>query len=326
MKKILFIILIILILASVTAGIAFHAIPERTVTVHIPYGASAHQVAGVLRSEGLIISRTLFITILRFTDGLNRIKAGTYEFSSRALTPAIIHKLLRGRQAQAKFTIPEGLTLTQTAELLASKGFGEKNTFLTIFKENNLEGYLLPETYIISRDFSPRQIVDAIHTQFERTFSREWKEQAQKLQFTKHQIVILASIIEKEARVDFERPLISAVFHNRLKAHKYLESCATVQYALEKWKKRLSLKDLQIEHPYNTYKHFGLPPGPICSPGKKALKAALYPADEDYLFFISNGDGTHTFYTNYRDHLKGKQEYKQMLREYKKRKRSKDYQ
>ena len=183
----------------------------------------------------------------------------------------------------------------------------------------------MPETYMVSPDLSVRQIIDTLRAQFDRTFTSAWEIRAQSLGFSKHEIVILASIIEKEAKVDFERPIISAVFQNRLKAHKYLESCATVQYALGTWKKRLSLKHLQIDSPYNTYKHFGLPPGPICSPGRKSLEAALYPADTDSLFFISNGDGTHSFHTRYRDHIKGKKEYKQMLKEYRKRKNSKEF-
>lgn len=325
MKRVLLISLIIVIISCITIGIAFFSIPDRTVTIHIPYGASAHQVTGILRSEGLILSRTVFMISLRLAGGINRIKAGTYEFSTRTVIPAIINKLLHGKQVLTKFTIPEGLTITQTAELLASKGLGKAEEFLTIFKERHLEGYLLPETYIISQDFSPQQVIDTLGTQFERTFTKEWEAQTRKLGFTKFEIVILSSIIEKEAKADFERPLISAVFHNRLKARKYLESCATVQYALGKWKKRLSLKDLQIDSPYNTYKHFGLPPGPICSPGRKSFEAALFPAEKDWLFFVSNGDGTHTFYSSYRDHLKGKKEYQQMIREYKRRQRSKDY-
>ncbi|MBD3272217.1 MAG: endolytic transglycosylase MltG, partial [Elusimicrobia bacterium] len=224
------------------------------------------------------------------------------------------------------FTVPEGLTMKQVAQTLAEQEMGDENRFMSIFKSHNREGYLFPETYVIAQGLSEQQIADILYAQFERTFNAQWKERAAELGMSVHEIVTLASLIEKEAKVDHERPLISAVFHNRLKSHKYLESCATVQYALGQWKKRLSLKDLEVDSPYNTYKHYGLPPGPICSPGRQSLYAALYPEDTDALFFISNGDGTHSFYTRYRDHLKGKKEYKKMIQEYRQRIRKKPYQ
>lgn len=300
-------------------------IPKITIPVYVPPGSTALQVTAILRKEGLIISRSFFMAYLKLINGINKIKAGHYRFSSRALMPAIAHALVKGKTVMTKLTIPEGLTMRQTAVLLASKGFGRKDVYEELFNKDQLEGYLLPETYIISPDLTEKQIVDILRAQFDRTFTDAWIARAQELILTKHEIVILASIIEKEAKAEHERPVISAVFHNRLNSNKYLESCATIQYALGGWKKRLLLKDLQIDSQYNTYKHFGLPPGPICSPGRKSLEAALYPADSDALFFISNGDGTHSFYTRYRDHLKGKKEYKKMIREYRKRKKGKPY-
>lgn len=325
MKKTLTLTAFIICIISLIFIFGYLGIPKRTVVIKIPYGTNAYQTISILRAEGLILSRTLCMAYLRISGNINNIKAGTYTFSTRSLTPSIIQKLSRGSSALTKLTIPEGLTIQQTAELLASQGFGSKEEFLTMFTEQNLEGYLLPETYIISMDLSPRQIVDIIRKQFNKTFSSAWEIQTKKIGFTKQEVITLASIVEKEAKVDFERPIISAVFHNRLKSNKYLESCATIQYALGKWKKRLLHKDLKIESPYNTYQHIGLPPGPICSPGKKSIEAALYPAETDSLFFVSRGDGTHRFYTRYRDHLNGKKEYKQMLKEYNKRKKSKSF-
>lgn len=299
----------------------FWSIPSRQVRIRIPNGASALQVTALFHAEGLILSRTLFMAGLKITGGIHSIKAGDYVFSSRTLTPMIIRRIIKGRTVFTNLTIPEGLTFGQTADHLQQKGFGDAEVYRRIFADEGLEGYLFPETYVFSHGLHERQITDMLLEQFNRTFVSAWEDRAAELGLTKDEVVILASIIEKEAKADHERPLISAVFHNRLSSRKYLESCATVQYALGRWKKRLYHKDLKVESPYNTYIHAGLPPGPICSPGRRSLEAALFPDKTDALFFISNGDGTHSFYSRYRDHLKGKKEYKEMIHEYRKRQR-----
>ncbi len=166
-----------------------------------------------------------------------------------------------------------------------------------------MEGYLFPETYFIDYDASPEEIVDMMVDQFNKVFTQTMEERGKKFKFTKRDTIILASIIEKEAVKDEERPLISAVFHNRLKKRWYLESCATVQYALGEHKEKLTYEDVKVNSPYNTYIHFGLPPGPICNPGLAAIEAALYPADTDLMFFVSEGEGTHRFSKYYKKHL-----------------------
>lgn len=322
MKRIIRIGLAVIFSSIVIAWLCLVRIPDRMITVQIPNGASALQVTALLSNEGLIVSRTFFMVWLRAVGGIKRIKAGHYRFSSRSLTPSIIHKLIQGRSVLTRLTIPEGLTIKQAAQILARQKFGDEQVFIDIFQERGLEGYVFPETYVIAQGLNEHQLTGIFQKQFEKTFSDEWDARVRTLNMTRHQIIILASIIEKEAKVDHERPLVSAVFHNRLRSNKLLESCATIQFALGRWKKRLSLKDLKVDSSYNTYQHYGLPPGPICSPGRKSIEAALYPAETDALFFISNGDGTHSFHSRYRDHLKEKKEYKNMIKEYRKRKKS----
>jgi len=192
--------------------------------------------------------------------------------------------------------------------LIEQKGLGRKDKFLKIVEEKKLEGYLFPETYFVNYDISEEQIIEIMVDQFNKVFTKELEERGKEFNFARRDVIILASIIEKEAAKEEERPLISAVFHNRLKKRWYLESCATVQYALGKHKNRLTYKDLKVDSPYNTYAHFGLPPGPICNPGFGSIEAALYPADSDLMFFVAEGEGTHRFSKYYQKHLKVQKE------------------
>jgi len=202
-----------------------------------------------------------------------------------------------------KLTIPEGFTARQIGQLIEEKGLGRRKRFLKIVEQRGVEGYLFPETYFVEYDISEEEIIDTMVDQFNKLFTKEMEEQGKKFNFTKRDTVILASIIEKEAARDEERPLISGVFHNRLRKRWYLESCATVQYALGEHKEKLTYEDLKVDSPYNTYDHFGLPPGPICNPGLGSIKAALYPAETDLMFFVAEGEGTHGFSKYYGKHL-----------------------
>jgi len=174
---------------------------------------------------------------------------------------------------------------------------------------NNAEGFLFPDTYIVAKDLAAEHIVDFM---IERFFSNLRKISSRKYEIEEmKKMVIIASLVEKEAQLDSERPVISAVFYNRLEKGKRLESCATIQYILGKTKERLLYSDLKIESPYNTYLNGGLPPGPISNPGLGSLKAAIEPADVDYLFFVSKKDGSHYFSTTYEEHLEAIRRYNQ---------------
>ena len=182
----------------------------------------------------------------------------------------------------------------------------KQSDFYSYVKENNLEGYLFPQTYYFSPGQSLQSVADNMRSEFYKNFTPEMRTRAQEIGLGERSTIILASIIEHEAVQANERPHISSVFQNRLKKRMRLESCATVLYALGMHKDKLSIADTKTNSPYNTYLHTGLPPGPICSPGLDSLRAALYPAQSDDLFFVSVGSGTHAFSKSFAQHIKQK--------------------
>jgi UPF0755 protein len=292
------------------------------VEVTIPKGVSAHEAVKILRENHIVSFPKLFLQFVKITGNTKNIKAGTYEFSQRDSIFKIIKMLKQGRAVYIKVTIPEGFDSRQIAERLAQKGIADKDEFLKIVEDNKLEGYLFPETYYFEQGSGAKTVADKMAEEFNKNFTPEMRERANSMRraINEKKIITLASIIEKEAMVPEERPVISAVFHNRLKKRMYLESCATILFALGKHKEKLTYDDLDVESPYNTYRHFGLPPGPICSPGLASINAALYPADTDSLFFVVKGSGTHTFSTRYDEHLKKKRIRKKKLRQQKEKK------
>jgi UPF0755 protein len=286
--------------------------------VTMPPGATAQEIAVILEEAGLIHSSLFLRLYLRFQDDNRPLIAGEYSFSPSMTLDEILDKLRRGivEEHTVRFTVPEGLTVEQIAARLNEQGLVEKEKFLEIAREPDadllqafcflkdvpettdyfLDGYLFPNTYEIEEDATEKDIVRLMLGYFSKVFDEEYQKRAAELGMSIHEIVTLASIIEREAVVDSERPLISAVFHNRLKRNYPLESCATVQYALGEVKPVLTNEDTKIESSYNTYKITGLPPGPIAAPGLASIEAALYPADVDYFFFVAKEDGTGEHY------------------------------
>ena len=238
----------------------------------------------------------------------------------------IINQISKGGKSQntVRFTIPEGYEIRQIADKLSQEGLINKEKFLKLAsnKENfedkhnflkeldknqSLEGFLFPSTYEIFVNSSEREIIEKMLSQFEKVYEKEVKPKMIGKNLSLNEVITLASIVEREGKVDSERPIMSAVFYNRLEKGMLLQSCATVQYVLGERKEVLSEKDTRIDSLYNTYINKGLPPGPIASPGESSLVAAVNPADVEYLFFVLTGsDGTHTFTTNYKDHLNAK--------------------
>jgi UPF0755 protein len=219
-----------------------------------------------------------------------------------------------------RVTIPEGYNLKQIAQAIETSGLATYDHFLQAATDpefarkkgipaDTFEGYLFPDTYLFPRNTNPHRIITAMADRFEGIFTPRWETRAQQLGFSVHQIVTLASMIEKETGDPSERPIISSVFHNRLRKKMRLESDPTVIYAIADFNGNLTRKHLQTYTAYNTYKIFGLPPGPIASPGQKALKAALYPADTNFLFFVAKRDGTHHFSTTISGHNKAVRKY-----------------
>jgi UPF0755 protein len=297
----------------------------REVVVAIPVSATANQVAEILKQNELIRSPGFFSLYARYTGQDSQIKAGEYRLNSSFSTQELLRELVEGRLSEQSFTVPEGYTTAQIADLLASKGLADKADFLKAvstaefeypFLQNlpagdkRLEGYLFPDTYQVASDSTAVSIIDMMLARFADEMEElDYAAQAQRSGVTLQEAVIIASLIEREALVDAERPLIAGVIYNRLKIDMPLQLCASVQYALGATKPELSYQDLEIDSPYNTYKIYGLPPGPISMPGRKSLLAAVQPAATDYLYYVAKADGTHAFATTLAEHEANKELY-----------------
>jgi len=289
---------------------------QTTQLINIPEGADAEQIAQLLADEGLIRSAWGFKIYARFYGLDQKLQAGSYALSPSMSTPQIIKIIAGGEVHTIRFTIPEGMRLTQIGEILESEGVCTAEEFSNALENinppeglppearGNLEGYLFPDTYEATEGMSAEEIITIMLDRFLEVWNKQVKEKAKNAELSMHLVVTMASIIEKEALLDKERPLVSAVFYNRLHQGMRLESCATVLYAVGKTDERITIQDLQVDNPYNTYKYGGLPPGPICSPGLSSLLSAVSPAEVDYLFFISLGDGSHHFSESFAEHEK----------------------
>lgn len=275
-------------------------------------GESAVSICRRLREERIIRSEPVFLSFLRITKKDRSIKRGEYEFRGRLSALDVIDKLVSGRVKLYKITIPEGNNLYEISERVYP--VCEKDVFLKlVFSEEyarslginapRLEGYLFPETYTFDRYAGCEKVISTMVRKTFEVFTNEYKKRADELGMSMHEVLTLASIIEKETSVKEEMPLISAVFHNRLRMGMRLYADPTVIYGLlPHFNGNLTKDDLRTFTPYNTYLIKGLPPTPICSAGKDAIESALYPADVPYLFFVSKNDGTHIFSKTLKEH------------------------
>jgi UPF0755 protein len=288
--------------------------------VVIPDGSTFQQVAALLEREHLIKSRVAFVLLGRSQSADRRIHAGEYELNAGMVPADILSKMLSGQVLLRPITIPEGLTMAQIADLLAQHGVTDRTEFLRLGHDRtfigslgltteSLEGYLYPDTYKFPRSVKARDVVTAMVDHFRQVFGPDMRARAQELNMTEHEVVTLASIIEKETGTNGERPEISAVFHNRLKKHIPLQSDPTVIYGLTSFDGNIRKKDLSSPSLYNTYKFTGLPPGPIANPGIEAIKATLYPSASRALYFVSRNDGTHHFSTTLAEHNQAVEKY-----------------
>jgi UPF0755 protein len=290
----------------------------------VPVGSSLGQIAEKLEQRGLIRSKEAFKIYVKAAGAERSLKAGDYRLSAQMDVRQLLERLTTGELSYFTVTFPEGTTIKDIARILAKKGLVNEQDFVESvqnpdFAENysdltsktgNPEGFLFPDTYRIAEGTSPEDIALMQIQRFRQIFTPEMYEEAQRLKMTVAEVVTLASIIEKEAMLPEERPIISAVFHNRLRLKRPLESCATVQYALGYHKPVLTYADLEIDSPYNTYRHAGLPPAPIANPGLDSILAALYPAEVDYLYFVAKNDGSHVFSKTYNEHLRAQRNLK----------------
>ncbi len=281
--------------------------------VVIPDGSTFQFVASLLERERLIKSRSVFVLLGKSQSADRKVHAGEYELNP-SMTPAeILSKLLNGQVLLHSITIPEGLTITQIADLVSQQGLTDRAEFLRLAKDpafvaslgikaETLEGYLYPNTYKFPRAVKAREVLVAMVEQLRQMVGPDLLARMQELKMTMHEVLTLASVIEKETGSGGERAEISAVFHNRLKKHIPLQSDPTVIYGLPAFDGNLHKKDLSSPSPYNTYRVQGLPPGPIANPGIQAIRAALYPSDSRSLYFVSRNDGTHQFSASLIEH------------------------
>lgn len=276
-------------------------------------GQNIHTIAEQLHHLHIIQNPSKFKMLSRIKGFSNKLKTGEYELSPSMTPNEILDIIVSGKSMLYRVTIPEGCNLHQVSmiieksELISCGKFYQTATDPKLTREMGIpaetfEGYLFPDTYLFPKKTTPKIIIATMLNRFKEIVTEDWKKQANQLGFSIHEIVIIASMIEKETGSSYERPIISSVFHNRLQKGMRLESDPTVIYAIQDFDGNLTREHLQTQTPYNTYKILGLPIGPISNPGKKSLEAALYPSDTDYLFFVSKRDATHQFSNTLDEH------------------------
>ncbi len=299
------------------------------VTFTIEKGMGSAEIADLLEHNGIIRKSLFFKGYLKWSKEGSLFKAGTYTARPGDTYDDLITRLNQGdvvKTEMVNFTIPEGYTAEQVAAKLATAWNQDAAVFLGLLNSgaglteadvlgipqdqklrHRLEGYLFPETYELAKDSTPQEIVEAMLEQLTKKLDTipDWRQMLKDRGISLHELLTVASLVEREVVVDSERPLVAGIIYNRLKAGKKLEIDATVQYLLDKQKARLYNKDLKVDNPYNTYKYAGLPPGPISNPGLASIQAALEPKASDYFYYVTKKDGTqgHLFAKTYKEHL-----------------------
>jgi UPF0755 protein len=295
------------------------------VRVTIPQGSSFHAATDSLAAHGLLNSPKLFRAYATARGKDRGIKAGTYMLQRGTSWDDLLQALSVGRALVHTITVPEGFSLTAIAALLERTMKAHPDSIAVAMRDTALlreldvptpmlEGYLFPDTYVFPDGVSPRHVVKTMVEQFKDSWEPSWDARLETLKMTRHDVITLASIIEKEARLAEERPVISAVYHNRLRIGMALQADPTVQYAMGVHTNRVLFKHLKTASPYNTYRNPGLPPGPICSPGKASIDAALHPADVPYLYFVAHPDGHHEFRSTFAEHTRAIREIRRKQR------------
>jgi len=323
------IVILVIVLSLSMVAIFFQVgsrLDRNNYIVNIPKGYGAKQVSDLLSEMGIIDGKYGFNLLISMFSIENKIQAGTYKLSPNMPLIGIVWKIKVGDIVPAplaKVIFPEGTSIYRMSIILAESGVGDnqsfreledspisddlkgKFSFVSDIKINSLEGYLYPDTYFVPFDVDTDMLRDVMLSRFKLLVMPAFRKSKKDTMLSLHEVLTLASIIEKEAQDPKEREIISSVFHNRLAKRMYLAADPTIKYALSKIRKptkKVYYSDLEVISPYNTYKHLGLPPGPICNPSLNSIKAAIYPAKTDYLYFVAKKDGTHIFSSNWRDH------------------------
>ena len=331
MKKLILIVTAVIAIAAVVAGTWVYflvARPYRGYTdaetfVEIPQGSGPAAMARRLADAGVVRNTTAFRIAVWVRGAGRRLQAGEYRFD-QPLTPAqVVDRIVRGDVYLRPITFREGLTIRQMAQVFAERGFGSPDSFVKAASDGSrvaaydpqapdLEGYLFPDTYTLPRSTTAEQLVARMVIEFEKTLTADVRAKAASRGLSIRELVTLASLVEKETAKPEERPLVAAVYSNRLEIGMGLQCDPTVIYALERagrYTGNITREDLRFDSPYNTYRYAGLPPGPIAAPGAASLQAAASPADVPYLYFVSRNDGSHAFAATLDEHNKNVQQY-----------------
>ncbi len=284
--------------------------------VQVTEGMSFKSIAGTLQKEGVIRYRGYFEIIGRLQGISRKVRVGYYGLNTNMSMWEVLEALRKGKIIEYEVVVPEGYSLYQIGWTLSKTPLiSDPQQFIKLAKDKDfvhslgidadtLEGYLFPDTYYLPKGIKLEDIAKKMVLRYQAVFDDSYRARAKEIGLTELQVITLASIIEKEAKVSSERKLVSAVYHNRLKKGMRLQADPTAVYGTKAWITRVTSKDLKRKSPYNTYLHKGLPPGPIANPGQGAILAALYPEPVDYLFFVAQGDGSHYFSNDYGTHAK----------------------
>lgn len=314
-RVILYFIAVILVFCLLLLNYSISSIDKRNVNVlvDIPTGSSFLEVTEILNRAGLIKHRIFFYSLTVIKNARRHIRAGEYEFNTSLTPNAIIEKLIRGDIKKYKVAIPEDFSLKEIVDRLKEYKLIDEDDFLELagdedflkslnIQADSIEGYLFPDTYFFDRSMSTRQIMKIMVSQFWKKVTPGMIKRAGEMKLDIHKFVTFASIIGKESGDDAEKPMISAVFHNRLRKGMRLQSDPTAVYDLDSFEGKVLRSHLRRKSPYNTYVIKGLPPGPIANPGVASLNAVLYPAPVNYLYFVSKKDGSHFFSASLVEH------------------------
>jgi UPF0755 protein len=287
--------------------------PPKPVRLDILPGQGAWEITKILQKTGVIANARTFIAIAALTGKAKHMQAGAYVFEGNHVPLDIMNILFRGKTLRYRITIPEGYTIYQIGEVVSKTGLIPKDRFVTSTRSKqttdffavsapSMEGFLFPDTYYLAPHMTPLEIMAKMIEKFRSVYTPAMEQRSKALGMSKLEVITFASLIEKEAYATSEKPLISSVFHNRMIKGMRLQSDPTAVYGVDSFTGKIGPDDLLRESPYNTYRHGGLPPGPICNPGIDSIKAALWPAKTDYLYFVSKGDGTHVFSRTLKEH------------------------
>lgn len=331
-KKVFIILLLIIIIGGIGAKYYYDVNTKPVTTdgevevieVDIPSGSSTGKIASILEDNNLIRNKNIFRIVSRLSDTDGKLKAGIYSLNSTMTPEEILDELVEGSRNRdiIKFTIPEGYTIEEMAERLSKENIVDKEKFLSLtedvekFQDDyeflkyipegmNMEGYLFPQTYEVYSDANEEEIISKMLDEFEKVYNAEIKNTHIPNNLNLHKFVTISSLIEKEAKIDIDRPLVSSVIYNRISIDMPLQIDATIQFALEDRKEKLTYNDLEVDSGYNTYTSKGPPPGPIGSPGINSIRAALNPEKTNYIYYIlkKDGSGEHFFTDDYNKFL-----------------------